>query len=419
MSLSAQTIQVVKATAPVVGVNALKITSDFYPRMFHNNPETLAFFNKANQLKGAQQNALAAAVVAYATNIEDLTPVVPALPRIIHKHVALDVKPEHYQIVAKNLMESIGHVLGDAVTPEIAAAWQEAVGFLAALLIGKEKELATEVAERSNGWEGYRKFRIANKTMMSEDCCKFRFEPVDGDKSPFDFKAGQYLSVRVPSETPDEIVAPRHYTVVSKPGEPFLECCIKALKGGEVSNRMHRLEQGTVVTLAPPVGVDLVPRPGSAVIIGGGIGITPIVALAKVLPTDTLKAIIQVDRAASPDAAPFHQFFKEGPAKDVYHYVHSAAGPEGHGQTLANVLERAGTIDVSGKTHYYICGPNAFMDAVETALTANGAPATHVHTERFGPADADAPKTQLQCPFKPADAPKTHLECPFKHYATN
>ena len=153
-SLSPETIQIVKATAPLVGSHALKIIEDFYPRMFRNNPETLAFFNKTNQMKGAQQATLAQAVVAYATHIEDLTPVLPALPRIIHKHVALDVQAEHYGIVAASLMQSIGHVLGDAVTPQVAGAWEEAVGFLAKLLIAKENELRAAVLQRSNGWNG-------------------------------------------------------------------------------------------------------------------------------------------------------------------------------------------------------------------------------------------------------------------------
>ena len=52
MSLSVQTINIVKATAPVVGANALKITDTFYKTMFKNHPETLHYFNKTNQKKG-------------------------------------------------------------------------------------------------------------------------------------------------------------------------------------------------------------------------------------------------------------------------------------------------------------------------------------------------------------------------------
>lgn len=47
------------------------------------------------------------------------------MQRIAHKHVSLGIKSYEYTIVGHHLLWAIGEVLGDAVTPEVAAAWDE------------------------------------------------------------------------------------------------------------------------------------------------------------------------------------------------------------------------------------------------------------------------------------------------------
>ncbi len=59
--LSAETIKIVKQTAPVVAEHAETITRRFYTLMFAGNPEVQAYFNPAHQHSGAQQRALAGA----------------------------------------------------------------------------------------------------------------------------------------------------------------------------------------------------------------------------------------------------------------------------------------------------------------------------------------------------------------------
>jgi hemoglobin-like flavoprotein len=48
--LDAETIAVIKATAPVVAEHVNEITTLFYKTMFANNPEVKAFFNSRNQV---------------------------------------------------------------------------------------------------------------------------------------------------------------------------------------------------------------------------------------------------------------------------------------------------------------------------------------------------------------------------------
>jgi nitric oxide dioxygenase len=58
--------------------------------------------------------------------------------RIAHKHVSLGVTSEQYKVVHRHLFAAIGEILGAAVTPEVAAAWDEVYWLLANALISLE-----------------------------------------------------------------------------------------------------------------------------------------------------------------------------------------------------------------------------------------------------------------------------------------
>ena len=141
--LSDQSLGVVQATAPVVAAHADEITAHFYPRMFAAHPELLRVFNQGNQATGEQSKALAGSVVAYAVQLID--PKAPSfdhvMRRIAYKHVSLGIRPEQYTIVGEHLLASVAEVLGDAVTPEIAAAWSEVYWLFALQLVAEEARL--------------------------------------------------------------------------------------------------------------------------------------------------------------------------------------------------------------------------------------------------------------------------------------
>lgn len=136
--LSQKTVEIVKATAPVVAQNAEAITSTMYEILFTKYPQTKEFFKNASP---DQHKKLAGAVSAYAANIDNLEVLTPAVEKMAEAHVKTNVQPEHYPIVGECILEAIGKVLGEAATPEIVEAWSEAYFFLADVLIAKEKEL--------------------------------------------------------------------------------------------------------------------------------------------------------------------------------------------------------------------------------------------------------------------------------------
>ena len=70
--LDQDTINIIKATLPAVKAHADDITARFYPLMFKQYPEVIPYFNQTHQSKGTQPKALANAVVAHASNIDEL-----------------------------------------------------------------------------------------------------------------------------------------------------------------------------------------------------------------------------------------------------------------------------------------------------------------------------------------------------------
>jgi hemoglobin-like flavoprotein len=138
--LSPETIRIVKATAPVLVQHGVAITTRMYERLFVDQ-EIKALFDQAAQASGEQPKRLAAAIVAFAQNVDNLPALAGAVERMAARHVATEVKAHHYPFVANALLPAIRDVLGEAATDEVLGAWGEAYWFLADILIAREAEL--------------------------------------------------------------------------------------------------------------------------------------------------------------------------------------------------------------------------------------------------------------------------------------
>jgi len=402
-AMKPETVDLVAATAPVVAPKALDITKTFYSGMFKDYHSLLAYFNPAHNvpISDQQPSALAASVVAYASNIRDLSPLlVPAGPvaAICHRHCALCILPPQYVVVHDNLMAAVGKILGDAVTPEIAAAWSEAVLFLAKACIDTEESLYKMAEQRSGGWSGMETFEVCEITEVTRDIKSFSFRapqgsPLAGQK--FDFTEGQYLTLKVDPEG-DGLTAPRHYTVTSPPGANFLQCTVKKLKGGKVSTFLHeKVHVGDTVQLSAPFGIFTLESPKEpSVLMSAGIGVTPMVNFAKALG-DSAKLMVHVDRTRESFA--YRDLFADQLKVPLLEKFTQQQGL-GRASPKALALE---TIERAGKdNNFYICGPPAWMEQVSAELQSAGA--KRVMTEVFG-----SQLAQSGCPFK------AEGKCPF------
>lgn len=138
--LSPETRAIVSATAPALQAHGVAITTRMYERLFEN-AEVKAMFDAAAQDSGEQPRRLAAAILAYAQNVDKLAALSGPVGRMACRHVETDVRPEHYPLVAAALLPAIRDVLGEAATDEVLDAWGKAYWVLAEILIGEEAKL--------------------------------------------------------------------------------------------------------------------------------------------------------------------------------------------------------------------------------------------------------------------------------------
>ncbi|MEE2031326.1 globin domain-containing protein [Rhodococcus chondri] len=398
--LSAQNAEVVRATLPVVGAAIGDITPIFYRRMFAAHPELERdLFNRGNQAQGDQQRALAGAIAAYASLLVSDNVAEPGdlLSRIANKHASLGILADQYDIVHKHLFEAIVEVLGDAVTPEVAAAWDEVYWDMAKALVTMETQLYLDSGvDPGQVWQ---QLTIRKRVQESPDTVSFALALPDDSPLP-PARPGQYVSVAV--RLPDGARQIRQYSLTRAPQRAYWGITVKAIPEmsnpdggiipeGEVSNFLHRnMFEGDELTVSRAFG-DLLLDDTTAplLFISAGIGCTPIIGMLHYLTrteSDRLVTVLHADRAPSRHAhrRELSELVERLPGARVHHWY------EDLGVRPASDTTRAGRIDltdvdVAPDSQVYLCGPLPFMEAVRAALIEREVPERNVHYEVFGP----------------------------------
>lgn len=397
--LDDQTIQIVKSTAPVLQEHGETLTRHFYKRMFAHNPEVAPFFNPANQTIGKQQRALAGAIAAYAANIDNLEVLGGAVELIAQKHASLMIKPEHYPIVGVNLLASIREVLGEAANDDIIDAWAKAYGFLADILIGRERQIYQENAKKPGGWEGFKTFRVIRKEKESTIIASLYLAAADGAPLPT-FKPGQYITVR--TTTPDGATTMRNYSLSDRPKKEWFRISVKResppladTPAGYVSNLLHdQIEVGDTIEIGPPCGeffLDLGNRQDRPlVLLAAGVGITPIMSiLLSALESMPGRRIVLVHAALNEDVQAFRTTLEtlaaRHPALQVFHRYSDTGSRSGNASTGLVTSDYLEGLLPGRDADYFFCGPQVFMVSIYHDLLKWGIPASQVHFEFFGP----------------------------------
>ncbi|MBA4723399.1 MAG: NO-inducible flavohemoprotein [Alcanivorax sp.] len=401
--LSAAQMEIIKQTVPVLEDHGEVLTRHFYQRMFRENPEVLAFFNPAHQHAGTQQRALAAAICAYARNIENPAMLAGAVELIAQKHVSLGIQAEHYPIVGENLLASIREVLGEAATDEIIDAWAAAYGTLADLFIQREREIYHHQTE-VHGWQGFKRFVVRQREAASDNIVSLYLVPEDGQPLQ-PHQPGQYVTLRVTPENGAPVM--RNYSLSNRPGSEHYRISVKrelacdaGAPDGVCSNYLHdRIAQGDVVELAPPCGEFVLTPVAEAgkplVLIAGGVGITPILSmLYAALEQQPDREVIFIQCALNGAVRPFerelatlrgeypnltvHVRFSEATDEDRIRALHDSEG----------LLDSALLDQLIGDqdAEFYLCGPAPMLKHGWRLLKQRAVEDADIHFEFFGPA---------------------------------
>lgn len=389
--LCAEQRALIKATVPLLESGGEALTTHFYNLMLSEHPEVRPLFNQAHQASGDQPRALANGVLMYARHIDQLEQLGGLVAQIINKHVALQVLPEHYPIVGSCLLRAIREVLGEEIaTDAVIDAWAAAYQQLADILIGNEEQLYQAKAEAPGGWRGARRFRIARKVAESDEITSFHLQPEDGGPL-MDFLPGQYIGLRLQIDGEE---VRRNYSLSAASNGHEYRISVKREPGGVVSNALHAMAEGALVELFAPAG-DFTLQPGNKplVLISGGVGITPTLAMLEAaLGSSRPVHFIHCARNAGVHAfrkAVDHLAERHAQLKRFYCYDEhegDAAAPDAIGQLTEDRL--AEWLPANRDVDAYFLGPKPFMATVKRQLRSLGVPEQQTRYEFFGPASA-------------------------------
>ena len=278
------------------------------------------------------------------------------------------------------------------------------------------------------GWKGYRKFVVHAKVPESDDVMSLFLVPQDDRPLPT-YEPGQFVGFRC--RLSDGRAVSRCYSLSDRPRPEFYRISVKRVPAtdsspaGTVSNWVHDgISPGDIVELQAPSGHFVFDpferRP--AILIGAGIGITPIFAMAAhAAQVRTPRQIVMfhgcrgsrdhVFKRAVGDLRRAHSSlqvvtcYSRPDAKDRLGHDYDVQGRVSV-QLLKELLP-------SNNFDFYLCGPGSLMEELVPALRAWGVPDASIHYEAFGPSSLGGGKSSSSAPAGNETAPTTGTKIKF------
>ncbi len=280
----------------------------------------------------------------------------------------------------------------------------------------------------TEAWSGFRKFIVQRRVMedKAQSICSFYLTPVDGEPLPA-FKPGQFLTFKLQIKDPvngesKNIV--RCYSLSDSPQPDHYRVSIKRVSApadhpdfqpGRSSNYFHdHVKEGMQLSVKAPSGhfylVEEEPLP--IVLVGGGIGITPMVSIVNTLLNSGSSREIWLFyglRNSADHVMKEHLQTLQRAYKNFHlHICYSRPGEQdiegvdyqhkGH----ANIKRLQLTLQMK-RHQFYVCGPRAMMESLVPALEEWGVANEDVYYEAFGPATLPKHKKSKPQPSKPVE----------------
>ena len=223
------------------------------------------------------------------------------------------------------------------------------------------------------------------------DCCSFELRVPTELAEAFRYRAGQHLTFKLPW---DDFELARCYSLASCPdvGET-MKIAVKRVESGRISNWLNdKLKVGDKLLASVPEGrfvLDPETRSSTPLFLfAGGAGITPIIALLKSALATTRRPIALLyanqNRESVIYADELQRLAREHPHRLVIHHHFDSDDGYPRKEEVRALLDQADAAE------FYICGPEPFMELVETTLQEAGVHEELIYIERFvSPADPD------------------------------
>lgn len=215
--------------------------------------------------------------------------------------------------------------------------------------------------------------RIDALTDEAEGVRSFRLAPVDGRPLPV-AEAGSHVELRLPDGKL------RQYSLLNGPHDcdHYLIAVRAAPEGRGGSLAMHALSIGCAIeTSRPRNHFPLAPEASFVILVAGGIGITPLLSMARHLVHRGIPFELHYFARSEGSMAFRATLLNEAAEDELFLYTGLSRDETARSLDTALAARQPGS-------HLYTCGPNGFMDTVFQAARSNGWPMEALHREAFG-----------------------------------
>lgn len=257
-------------------------------------------------------------------------------------------------------------------------------------------------ASRRGAWNGYRGFIVAKLVRECADTVSVYLAPEDGKPIP-DFKPGQHITLRF---QPKGKVKPlvRCYSLSCAPGKPYYRVSVKHVvdRGGDqgpgvVSTIINYGTQvGHRIPIKAPSGKFYLDEQSNevAVLLAGGIGITPMVSMMEhLIATNPSRTIVLIHGTRNGKEQPFKEYLSNAAKQHQnVHVVNCYSRPTAEDiKGVDYQVEGFASIDLlktilpNPQCQFYLCGPLAFMESLHKGLEEWGVEQSRIKFELFGP----------------------------------
>ncbi|WP_426400531.1 PDR/VanB family oxidoreductase [Ralstonia sp. R-29] len=222
---------------------------------------------------------------------------------------------------------------------------------------------------------------VLSKADTAQDIVTFELAAPDGNALP-PFSAGAHIDVHV-----GDMV--RQYSLCNRPGETH-RYQIGVLRdansrGGSVA--MHALAVGDTLEISAPKNhFPLAAEARHSILLAGGIGVTPLLAMAEQLAAEAASFALHYATRSAERTAFRDRLAAAHLAPHTRCYVDDA--PQDGRLDLAALLSQP-----DAGAHVYVCGPAGFIDAALHQARVQGWPEANLHREYFGAAKPAAGET--------------------------
>lgn len=230
----------------------------------------------------------------------------------------------------------------------------------------------------SNIFIRHYKYSVSDVKVVAGNVTQLQMKPL---QATMPYKPGQFIFICF-KNTGTKLSREWHpFSISSGTADGVLQVSVKGL--GDYTNSLVDIQPGAIAEIEGAYGRFSYNnfKNRNQIWVGGGIGITPFLSMARSLPDDGFKIDLYYSVKSESEIIDWHSLYSIAMAKNGNFRVIPYIGDQQTGHLNADYIEQSSG-GLAGKD-IFICGPPAMMQSLRAQFKQKGIPKTSLHTEEF------------------------------------